>query len=199
MLKSIIRGIALFGYSFFCKAGYFFTTIIFKLAVKDIGEGCSVCYPIYLKGSKYIKVGIKFRAGPGFRIEAWDEYLDIKHHPQIIIGNNVAVGFNVHIGAIGRMEIGNDVLIGSNVLITDHQHGRLTPEDEHILAIDRPLHSKGNVVIEDNVWIGEGACIMDGVRIGKNSVIGANAVVLKDIPQGSVAGGIPAKILRMIC
>jgi acetyltransferase-like isoleucine patch superfamily enzyme len=199
MLNSIVRKLVLFGYSFCFKVVNFCITFIFKLAVRDVGKGCRMCYPTYLKGTEYIQVGTKFRAGPGFRIEAWDEYLDVKYHPQIIIGNNVAVGFNVHIGAIGRMEIGNDVLIGSNVLITDHQHGRLTPEDEDILAIDRPLYSKGNVVIEDNVWIGEGVCIMDGIRIGKNSVIGANAVVLKDIPQGSVAGGIPAKILRKIC
>ena len=198
MLKSMVRKIALLGYSFCSEILNLAITFIFRLVVKNTGEGCRVCYPIYLKGSEHIQVGEKFRAGPGFRIEAWDEYLGVKHHPQIIIGSNVAIGFNVHIGAIGRMEIGDNVLIGSNVFITDHQHGRLTPEDENILVIDRPLYSKGSVVIEDNVWIGEGVCIMDGVRIGRNSVVGANAVVIKDIPQGNVSGGIPAKSLRAI-
>jgi acetyltransferase-like isoleucine patch superfamily enzyme len=198
MIKLTLKFFIIVGYKICFRLANFTVTRMFNILVEDVEEGCNIAYPLYLKGSKYIRIGKNFSAQPGLRIEAWDEYLGTKHHPQILIGNNVAIGFNVHIGAISGIEIGNDVLIGSNVLITDHQHGRLTFEENNIPAINRPLHSKGKVVIEDNVWIGDGVCIMDGVRIGKNSIIGANAVVTKNISEASVAAGIPAKILRKI-
>ena len=62
----------------------------------------------------------------------------------------------------------------------------------------RRLHSKGPIIIEDNVWIGENACILENVRIGKCSIIGANAVVTHDIPPYSVAVGVPAKVIKTI-
>ena len=62
----------------------------------------------------------------------------------------------------------------------------------------RKLYSKGPVIIEDNVWIGEGVAILPNVIIGENSIIGANAVVTKDIPRNSVVGGNPAKIIRTL-
>ena len=60
----------------------------------------------------------------------------------------------------------------------------------------RPLYSKGPVIIDDNVWIGEGAMIMPGVHVGNGAIIAANSVVTKDIPAYSVAAGIPAKIIK---
>lgn len=198
MIKCLAKKLAIFVYKCCTRSMDLVVTFLFKQLVKNIDQDCRVCFPIHLKGTEYIKIGTKFRAAPGFRIEAWDEYLGITHQPQIVIGNNVSIGFNVHIGAIGRMEIGNNVLISSNVLIIDHQHGKSTSEDKNILVVNRPLHSKGNVVIEDNVWIGDGVCVLDGVRVGKNSVIGANTIVINNIPQDSVVGGIPAKILRKI-
>ena len=59
----------------------------------------------------------------------------------------------------------------------------------------RQLVSKGEVIIEDNVWIGNNVCILGGVRIGMGSIIGANTVVTKDIPPYSIAAGVPAKII----
>ena len=62
----------------------------------------------------------------------------------------------------------------------------------------RPLHSKGPIIIEDNVWVGENVCILENVRIGKCSIIGANAVVTHDIPPYSIAVGVPAKVIKKI-
>lgn len=173
-------------------------SILFKIFIANSKKGVRVCYPIYLKGAEYISIGTNFSAEPGLRIEAWDEYLNIKHYPQILIGNNVCVGFNVHIGAISRIQIGNNVLIGSNVLISDHQHGESSTENLNLSPINRSLFSKGEVVIGDNVWIGDGVCIMDGVRVGRNSIIGANAVVVKNVLEGEIVGGVPAKALKRL-
>jgi acetyltransferase-like isoleucine patch superfamily enzyme len=62
--------------------------------------------------------------------------------------------------------------------------------------LSRPLYSKGEVVIEDDVWIGEMACIMPGVRIGRGTVIGAGAVVTKSMPPYCVVGGVPAVVIK---
>ncbi len=85
-------------------------------------------------------------------------------------------------------------MIGSGVLITDHQHGTLADSD--IPVADRKLVSKGSVAIGDNVWIGEHVCILSGVTIGEGSIIGANAVVTKSVPAHSLAVGVPAKVVE---
>ncbi|MBR4243334.1 MAG: hypothetical protein IKR98_05525 [Bacteroidaceae bacterium] len=62
----------------------------------------------------------------------------------------------------------------------------------------RPIVSKGPVVIEDNVWIGEMACIMPGVTIGRGAIVGANAVVTHDVPPYTLVAGNPARIIKQI-
>ena len=99
-------------------------------------------------------------------------------------------------GCINRIEIGNHVMIGSYVLITDHSRGEL--ERTNVPVAKRQLLTKGSVIIEDNVWIGEHACIMPGVTIGEGSIIGANAVVTHDVPPYSVAVGVPAKVVKQL-
>jgi acetyltransferase-like isoleucine patch superfamily enzyme len=119
-------------------------------------------------------------------------------NPRVVIGNGVAINYDCHIGCVNRIEIGNNVLIASKVHITDHSHGAV---DKTALATPparRTLISKGPVIIEDNVWIGEGAVVLAGVRIGRNSIIGANAVVTKDVPADCVAGGIPARVIKRL-
>ena len=61
----------------------------------------------------------------------------------------------------------------------------------------QPLQTKGGIVIEDDVWLGFGVIVLDGVRIGKGAVIGAGSVVTKDIPEGAIAAGIPARVIKM--
>ena len=167
----------------------------FGSAFTNAGPGWDVKHPIYLRGPQYVTIGRGFGAGPGLRIEAWDEYLGEKFSPEIVIGDHVGVNWNVHIGAIGRLEIHDYVLIGSNVLITDHAHGTTSSSDLDIPPLHRRLVSKGATVIEQNVWIGEGACILGGVRVGAGAVIGANAVVTRDVEPRTVVGGVPARAI----
>ena len=90
--------------------------------------------------------------------------------------------------------IGNNVLIGRYVLIIDHEHG--SSFDMNIPPKQRPLFSKGEVVIEDNVWIGDKVTILPGVIIGKGAIIGSNAVVTKNVEAYTIVGGIPAKKIK---
>ena len=82
--------------------------------------------------------------------------------------------------------------------VTDNSHGVTTIDDLSKAPHMRKVISKGEVVIEENVWIGDKATILPGVHIGKGAVVGANAVVTKDVPPFSVVGGIPARVLHRV-
>jgi len=99
---------------------------------------------------------------------------------------------------IGKLTIGNNVTLASRVTIIDHSHGKLDETDIDVPVMERALISKGPIYIADNVWIGEGAVILGGISIGKNSVIAANAVVTRDIPSNTVAAGVPARPIKTI-
>ncbi len=175
---------------------YFFSYIAKKIL--GVCDGKSfVRYPYYLFNPDFIRVGNCFTSGPGLRLEAWDEYKGNKYFPEIQIGNNVSLNYNVHIGAIKRISIGDNVLVGSNVVITDHSHGDLSKEIAGTFK-DQPLHSKGEVVIEENVWIGENVSVLPGVTIGRNTVVGANSVVTCDVPESVVVCGVPAEVKKRI-
>lgn len=106
------------------------------------------------------------------------------------------LGDDNHIGAINQVVIGDNLLTGSNVYITDHNHGKSGIEDCILPPLQRKLFSHGAVEIGKNVWLGNNVVIMPNVKIGDGVVIGANAVVTKDIPEYCVAAGCPAKIIR---
>ena len=112
----------------------------------------------------------------------------------IQIGDRVVINAFTHIGAMKRVVLGNDVGIASGVCIEDHHYEYESATDQ------KPLKQQGfrvaEVVIEDGAMIGEHVTILPGVRIGKNSWIGANSVVTQDVPPYSIAAGVPAKVIR---
>ena len=116
--------------------------------------------------------------------------------PKIQIGHGTNIGQHCHITAINKIVIGDRVLTGKYVTITDNSHGDITFDELLQDANKREMCSKGAVVIEDNVWIGDKVTICPCVHIGKGSIIGANAVVTKDIPPYSIAVGNPIKIIK---
>ena len=108
----------------------------------------------------------------------------------ISIGSNCYFNHNVTILDSYEVEIGNNVLISSNVVIS--------PVDHFLSAKERKILHGKKIVIEDNVWIGANSVILPGVTIHKNSVIGACSVVKSDVPPNTVVGGIPAKFIKNI-
>lgn len=109
------------------------------------------------------------------------------------LGNNISIHENSNIGCKGGLVVGNDVMISQGVSILTTEHNYM----QSILPMrDAPVILK-KTCIEDDVWIGTHAVITAGVTIGTGSVIGAGAVVVHDVPLGTVAGGVPAKIIAM--
>lgn len=172
-----------------------YTSFIFRLAVGRSGKDVEIMPEFWIEGGKYISIGNGFAARRGLRIEAWNKYREFVYSPVIHIGDGVRVGEHCHIGAINEVNIGNNVLMGSKVYITDHHHGNTSEVDLLKPPVERRLYSRGKVIIEDNVFIGDNVVIMPGVKVGHNSVIGANAVVTKDVMPFSVIGGVPGKVI----
>lgn len=114
----------------------------------------------------------------------------------IKIGSNTGISGGSICSAVS-VEIGRECLIGANVTISDTDFHPINPVGR--AYNNNPLDIASlPVVVEDNVFIGTGAIILKGVRIGKNSVIGAGAVVTNDVPPDSIAAGNPAKVIRKI-
>lgn len=150
-------------------------------------------------GEQYITFGKHFCVGKNFVITAFSKMGNKRYKPKIVIGNNVRIINNCHISAINFIHIGDNSLIASDVYISDHAHGKCKSWDDVMVSpMERPLYSKGSVIIKQNVWIGEKVTILPNVVIGENSVIGANSVVCRDIPPNCVACGNPAIVIRKL-
>lgn len=131
------------------------------------------------------------------RIEAFKQYKNFYYKPKIIIKDGVSFGNNCHVGAISEVYIGKNTLIGSNVLIIDHNHGY--SNDIDTIPINRKLVSRGDIHIGENCWICENVSILNNVCIGNNCIIGANSVLQNiAIPDNSVVVGNPARIVKRI-
>lgn len=154
-------------------------------------------YPVnYIRGSKYIKIDKGCSFGKFTVLTAWDTQDKNQYFPNITIGENCNFGDYLHLTAINDIEIGNNVLTGRWVTITDNSHGKIDIKSLKIAPIDRKWHSKGPIIIKDDVWIGDKVSILSNVTIGKGSVIAANSVVTKDVPPYTVVGGNPAKLIK---
>ncbi len=160
---------------------------------------CRFGYPTnYINGTQYFTIKERTRFGRFAVLTAWDKYEDDTFSPSVRIGENCNFGDFLHLTCINKITIGNDVLTGRWVTITDNGHGTTDFAVLHQPPMHRSLYSKGPVTIGNNVWIGDKATILPGVTIGEGSVIAANSVVTKDIPAYSIAGGNPAQIIRKI-
>lgn len=166
------------------------STFRFRHSVR-VGGKCRVCSPFSVVGGKYIYIGSGFQSGARLRLECINTG---NYTPRLHIGDDVSAGRNLRVSVIRDVKIGNNVMMGDDVLITDFQYGKTDAESLRLSPKERPLTTRGSVVIENNVLIGNGAVILPGVTIGRGSVIGINAVVTRSVPPYSVAVGAPAKV-----
>ncbi len=166
--------------------------------IKDLGKNVIFNTPISLLGGKYITIGNNVSFRKLCIITAHDKYYDQKFNPQITIGDNCCFGQHNHITAINEIKIGNGVLTGSWVTITDNSHGKTDLNSMQNPPINRDLYSKGKVIIDDNVWIGDKATILPGVHIGEGAIIAANTVVTKNVPPYSIIAGNPGIVIKIL-
>lgn len=110
----------------------------------------------------------------------------------LIIGNNVGIAQNCFIQVRGKVEIGDNVIFGPNVSIFSENHNY----DNLDLPISMQGETRKGVIIESGVWLGTRVVILDGVRVGENSIVAAGSIVNKDVPPYSIVGGVPAKMIK---
>jgi len=162
----------------------------------SIGRGLSIHYTCELKRvvAHRIKIGNAVWIGKGAwlnvaQAEASDE-------PAIVIEDRALIGPGVQITARNRIHIERSALISTSVLISDHIHAY---EDTTLPICDQPITEGGRITIGEGVWIGRGAaivCTRGELNLGRNCVVGANAVVLRSFPPYSVIFGNPAIVIR---
>ncbi len=150
--------------------------------------------PSRLRGYKHMQLGENFTTGSYCRIEAGSTSQK-DSYKALIVGDNVQLNDRCHIAALLSITIEDNVLIASGVYISDHDHGDTSFQSLKITPAAREL-SHAPVIIEQSVWIGQNATILKGVRVGRNAVIAAGAIVTKDVPPYAVVAGVPARVIK---
>jgi acetyltransferase-like isoleucine patch superfamily enzyme len=148
---------------------------------------CFICPQVTIEiGPKAtLRIGRWAWVGHGCKIRA--------HEGEVSIGAKTVIGQECTISAFQHVSIGRECIVADRVMLIDFDHG--------VTEVDRPIRVQGiykrDVRVGHNVWIGYGACILRGVTVGDNSVIGTSTVVTRDVPANAVVGGAPARVLRM--
>ena len=174
-------------------------TIWLKNFLGKVGERTLIKYPF--RSSSYpfcLYIGNNTIIREYCMIEPICKYRQQTFDSIISLGDNCDIGAFNHITSAGKVIIGNGVLTGRRVLISNNNHGEFSEDDLRLPPVSRNIIAKGDIIIEDNVWIGEGASILGSLHIGQGSVIGANSIVTKDVPPYTLVVGNPAKIIKRI-
>jgi len=152
-------------------------------------------FPFEIRNRRYIELGKGLTTGTGCRLEALP--IEPINHACMRIGKHVQLNDRVHIGAIQEVIIGDEVLIASNVFITDHNHGAFDERDTGEEMLRAPINRKWYakpVYIGRHCWLGEQVIILPGVTLGEGCIVGAGAVVTKSFPPYSLLIGNPARL-----
>jgi acetyltransferase-like isoleucine patch superfamily enzyme len=115
------------------------------------------------------------------------------HEGEVTIGAKTVIGQECTISAYQHVSIGRECIIADRVMLIDFDHG--------VTEVERPIRLQGiykrDVRVGHNVWMGYGACVLRGVTIGDNAIVGTSAVVTREVPANAVVAGVPARVLRM--
>jgi acetyltransferase-like isoleucine patch superfamily enzyme len=148
---------------------------------------CFICPGVTLEIDRGAKLSIGRWAwiGHGTKIRV--------HEGEVSIGAKTVMGQECTISAYQHVSIGRECIIADRVMLIDFDHG--------VTEVERPIREQGiykrDVRVGHNVWIGYGACLLRGVTVGENSIVGTSAVVTKTHPANAVLGGVPAHVIRM--
>ena len=157
----------------------------------SLGFGCNIYRALQVNNPKAVAIGKRVTLLKDFVIA--DLLPGEGTLPKITIGDDCMIMYRFQCNATRSVQIGNHVLIASNVLITDSDHvieAGGVPVTRNGKFITQPVR------IGNNCWIGQNAVILKGVTIGDHCIIGANSVVTHDVPSGCVAAGSPARVIK---
>jgi len=171
---------------------------LFTLAVKgefDRLDRATIWWNVRLSNPSRIRIGrgVTVRSGSWLYAVVSDQQ-GHTFNPIIEIGDGVYLGHRLHLTAVNRVTIEEKAMIADTVYISDNVHEY---RDVNLPIQEQAVISRGPLTIGAGSFIGEGARIVGSVRVGRNSVVGANAVVTKSIPDYVVAVGVPARIIRV--
>jgi acetyltransferase-like isoleucine patch superfamily enzyme len=148
---------------------------------------CFVCPKVKFEIGRHatLRIGRWAWIGDGTKIRV--------HEGEVSIGAKTVIGQECTISAYQHIEIGRECIVADRVMLIDFDHG--------VVEVERPIRLQGiykrDVRVAHNVWIGYGACILRGVTVGNNSIVGTSTVVTRDVPENAVVGGSPARVIRM--
>ena len=154
---------------------------------------------LHTDGLAFVGPGVKLEIQPGARLVlgrwSWIGHgCKIRvHEGEVSVGAKTVIGQECTISAYRRVAIGRECVIADRVMLIDFDHG--------VVEVERPIRLQGiymrDVEVGHNVWIGYGACLLRGVRVGDNAIVGTSSVVTREVPANAVVGGIPAHVIRM--
>jgi acetyltransferase-like isoleucine patch superfamily enzyme len=148
---------------------------------------CFICPGVKLEIGRHavLRVGRWAWIGHGCKVRV--------HEGEVSIGAKTVIGQECTISAYQHVSIGRECILADRVMLIDFDHG--------MVEVERPIRLQGiykrDVRVGHNVWMGYGACVLRGVQIGDNSVVGTSAVVTRSAPENAVLAGVPARIIRM--
>jgi acetyltransferase-like isoleucine patch superfamily enzyme len=175
------------------RAGY--AVLLLRLGVLKLRFGsrlqtdglCFICPGVKLEIARgaTLRIGRWAWIGHGCKIRV--------HEGEVSIGAKTVIGQECTISAFQRVAIGRECILADRVMLIDFDHG--------VTEVERPIRLQGiykrDVEVGHNVWIGYGACILRGVSLGENSIVGTSAVLTRSFPANSVLAGVPARVIRM--
>ncbi|AMR32930.1 acetyltransferase [Mucilaginibacter sp. PAMC 26640] len=169
---------------------YIFIFPYYRILFKELGLGSKISSPLKIDGASNIYIG----SGVTIAYKTWLGALPQTGQVacKLVIGNGSSIGHFNHIYATTNITIGRNVLTADKVYISDNLHSY---ENVNLPISHQPIKQISTVTIGDGAWLGENVCII-GANVGKGSVIGANSVVTKDIPDYCIAVGSPARIIK---
>jgi len=160
-----------------------------------MGRGSCIAFPPgSVFGEAVIEIGSATLIGPSVSLAAGlpGQPFGQDRHPIVVIGDRCSIGRGTSIVGIRHISIGDDVAIGPNVYITDHNHS--------YRDVDSPIGTQwpteGTVTIGSGSWIGTGVIVLPGSQIGRNVAVAAGSIVRGPVPDHSVVAGAPARVVR---
>jgi Acetyltransferase (isoleucine patch superfamily) len=191
-MRPLIRRVYRYGNYVFEIMSRLITKLWYKQLFGNIGDHCSIFKPLRLVNPQNIFIGDRVRIYKDSRLETVERWGNEKFKPMITIGDRTTVEQRLHLTSAIKVEIGHDVVILADVMITDinHEYSEISRN-----VLQQPLNVK-ETIIGNYCFIGMGARVMAGAKLGNNCIVGANSVVIGKFPDYVVIAGSPAKIIK---